>query len=170
MRTGVLGIALLALAGCTNYLYQGALTAPDSEGVEREILVHWSKTEPLIGDAKASPVALDTGCGETILFFERNEGIVFRGEPGRDLDADTGQPVAEGDLCGRIVGKMKLHDLDDETLELTVRCKPESDDFSVDKRTYVQARSAPYRFDISVSEEWSLLGKTPDSPMATCTE
>lgn len=170
MKIWVLGFGLFVLTGCTNYLYQGALTAPDSEGVERQVLVHWSKTDPLIGDAKASPVALDTGCGETILFVERNDGIVFRGEPGRDFDADTDQAVAEGDLCGRVIGKTKLHELDDDTLELTIRCKPESDDFSFKKRTYVQARSEPYRFDISVSKEWSLLGKIPDSPMAACAE
>jgi hypothetical protein len=170
MRTWILGFGLFVLTGCTNYLYQGAMIAPDSDGVERQVIAHWSKTDPWVGDAKASPVALDTGCGETILFVERNEGIVFRGEPGRDVDVNTDQPIAEGDLCGRVVGKRKLLDLDGSILELTVHCKPTSGEFSTDKRTYVQARREPYKFDISMTKEWNWLGGLPSAPIAECAE
>lgn len=157
-----------ALNGCTNYVYQGSIKAEDSEGKQRQMLLYWSKTEPLIGDEKADIAHLNTECGSLIVFENQPEGIIFRGEPQRDRivpelatpDAGTSKTFE----CGRITGASRLTELGSGKVSLTIRCAPLSDDFSVVRRVYPKARQAAYVFDVTENKNWSLLGSTPELP------
>jgi hypothetical protein len=40
---------LVIVAGCTNYVYHRKIQAPDSNDVDHEVVIYWSKTDPLIG-------------------------------------------------------------------------------------------------------------------------
>src|SRR4051812_29452591 len=72
-------------AGCTNHLYQGEMIALDAYGRERQFIMYWTRTDPLLGMPKASPAVLLTECSPNgIEFSEEPEGVVFRGVPGRD--------------------------------------------------------------------------------------
>jgi len=163
------------LNGCTNYLYQGSIKAEDSAGKQRQVVLYWSKTDPLIGDEKADMAHLLTECGSLVVFENRAEGIIFRGEPQRDRlvnpQAATGGSPAETIECGRIQGPRSLVDLGRGKVLLTIRCEPVSGEFSVQKRTYLKAREAAYEFDITENKQWSFLGSTPDAPtVPTCKE
>lgn len=155
------------LSGCTNYLYQGSIKAEDSAGKQRQVVLYWSKTDPLIGDEKADIAHLLTECSNTVVVFENQpEGIIFRGEPQRDRVMNSAMDGNSSDNieCGRIQGVKRLTELDSGKVSLTIQCKPMSDEFSVRKRTYIKARETPYVFDITKSKKWSFLGSTPDAP------
>jgi hypothetical protein len=169
-------ILLLAsqLVGCTNYLYQGAIKAEDSAGKQRQVVLYWSKTDPLIGDEKADMAHLLTECGALVVFENQPQGIIFRGNPDRDRLANTGAvtPNAENTLeCGRILHAQRLTELGKGKVSLTIRCEPISNEFSVKPLTYIKAREAAYDFDVSESKSWSFLGSTPKAPaVPKCTE
>ena len=162
------------LNGCTNYLYQGSIKAEDSAGQQRQVVLYWSKTDPLVGDEKADMAHLLTECGSLVVFENQPEGIIFRGEPQRDQlvspQAITGGSPAETLECGRIQGPHRLADLGRGIVSLTIQCEPVSGEFSVQKRTYLKARNAPYEFDITESKNWSFLGSTPQAPTVECKE
>jgi len=159
---------LFLLGGCTNYLYQGEITAQDSAGMKREVILYWSKTDPLLGREKAGPIVVLTQCGSSIIFDERDEGIVFRGEAGREVIARTGEPVVDGFICGKVLNQNRFVDLGEGNLELTILCKPVSDKFSVKPRHYILAADEPYRFEVNAKKKWSFLGKVPPAPIADC--
>lgn len=166
---GVQSVLILAMAvaiqGCvTNSLYTGDLTVPDREaGEDRRVVLYWTKTDPLLGSPKAGPATVLTQCGRSMTFVERPEGIVFRGDPGRDLTSD-GKPVEEGKVCGRFLGHQRFVELGDGPLQVQVMCEAQFDDFSVVREGYLPAREDPYTFMISRSETSSLFGTEPDVP------
>ena len=75
----VCSTALLLISGCTNFLYQGEISARDAYGKERQFILYWTRKDPLIGSATAGPAILLTECSPLtrIDFSERPEGIVF---------------------------------------------------------------------------------------------
>lgn len=165
MKVIITFLSLVLLNGCANYLYQGNIRAADSKGKDREIILYWNKTEPLIGDDKAGPANLLTECGSLISFDEQKEGIFFRGEEGRDIVASTGIEVSKGDKCGKILNFQKFIDVDDGELELTILCKPSpADEFKIGSKSYIAANDTPYKFNISSTKNWSFFGKTHKSP------
>ncbi len=168
-------VVVAALNGCTSYVYQGSIKAEDSAGKQRQMLLYWSKTEPLIGDEKADMAHLRTECGSLIVFENQPEGIIFRGEPQRDrvVPALATQRTGSSKTieCGRIKGSNRLTELSAGKISLTIKCEPVSNEFSVKQRTYPKARKAAYVFDVTESKKWSLLGSTPAVPAApTCRE
>ncbi len=161
-------VVLTLLTGCTNYLYKGSIRAEDNMGKERQVLLYWSKTDPLIGDAKADIAHVLTECGSLVVYENQPQGIVFRGEPQRDRPVAALAPDMDGAMhtfeCGRILGAQRLTELGAGSVALTVHCEPLSNTFSVKKRSYLKASSEPYFFDVSVHKQWSLLGKAPVAP------
>lgn len=150
---------LFFVSGCTHYSYQGNIEVADSSGVDRDVILYWSKTND-----KAGPATLLTECGPTIFFDEREEGILFRGSPANDAHADTGLPVQDGDVCGKFLNEKRFVDIQKGELKLTITCKRLSDDFSINPRNYIAAKDTPYEFQISESEDWSFFGQTPAAP------
>ncbi|MFT4938705.1 MAG: hypothetical protein ACI88A_001734 [Paraglaciecola sp.] len=158
-------LSLLSLSGCTNYLYQGSLRAPDSNGVERENIIYWPKTELLLGKTKGGPAVLMTECGSSIQFDERPEGIVFRGSPAADVDPKTDKPVDLQHICGRFLNFERFADRVAGDLEISILCKGLSDDFSVIERIYIQANDTPYVFKITEDKDWSFFGSPLSAPL-----
>jgi len=151
------------LAGCANYVYEGEIQAPDSNGVERETQLYWTKTVPLIGRNKAGPAILRTACGTPVTYAQQSERIVFRGDPGKDRLAGQADNVAPGQECGRFVGRSRLADIPAGPVRLTIHCVPATGEFSIG-RAYLKARQEPYEFDVHEDKHWSFLGRTPALP------
>lgn len=176
MKKILMGIVLLSgsvLSGCTNYLYQGSIKAEDSAGKQRQVVLYWSKTEPLIGDEKADMVHVLTECGSLIVFENQPKGIIFRGEPQRDrrVNSSAGGEQEDNFECGRILGANRLTELGKGRLSLNIQCMPVNSEFSVQKRSYLQARKSPYEFDIAEKKSWSFFGSTPMAPIVpTCAD
>jgi len=163
-RTVLPLLMLGLLSGCATYVYQGAITAPDSDGVPRKAVLYWSKTDPLLGAPKADMAHLRIACGALMVYENREDGVVFRGQAGRDRRM-SGEPASvDGFECGRLLGKRSLLEVGAGPLELTLHCAPVSNEFSVQKLRYLKAREQPYRFDIRESKTWSLFGAVPELP------
>jgi hypothetical protein len=162
----VIGFLLVtAASGCANHVYQGGISALDSNGKERQVVIYWTKTDPLVGEAKAGPASLLTECGIPIFFEEQETGILFRGIPGQDhLIIGEGEDGIDM-VCGRFEDQNKFTEIEDGTLSVSVYCVPLVDEFSIgSRRSYLQARQDPYRFQITSRKEWSLFGKIPEVP------
>ncbi len=163
-RNFTLVLCLGLLAGCTTTVYQGSIRAPDSGNQQRQVILYWSKTEPLIGEAKADIAHLLTECGSLLVFENTGQGIVFRGEPGRDKPV-SGQPADPNKFeCGRFVDASDLKEVAAGPVALTIQCDPVSDDFSVTPRQYIKASDQPYQFAVTADEQWNFLGATPALP------
>lgn len=162
----VIGFLLVAsVFGCANHVYQGEISALDSKGKERQVVLYWTKTDPLLGKAKAGPASLLTECGVPILFDEQETGIFFRGTPGQDhlVIGETGDSIDM--VCGRFNNQNKFTEIEDGTLSVSVYCIPLVDEFSLaSRRSYIQARQAPYQFPVTSRKQISLFGKIPDVP------
>lgn len=162
------------LTGCTNYLYQGRIKAEDSAGKQRDVVLYWTKTNPLIGDEKADMAHVLTECGALIVFENQPQGIVFRGDPQRDRLAAfatiTAQPSQTME-CGRMLHAQRLTEVGQGKVSLTIRCEPKTNEFSVKPVTYIKAREAAYEFNVRENKQWSFLGRTPKAPeVPTCNE
>lgn len=162
LRFVLVGFIIVA-NGCATYVYQGEIRAKDSRGVERQTQLYWTRTDPLIGRAKAGPAILRTACGTPVTYVEQPDSIVFRGVPGQDRMVGQSASVRPGDVCGRFVGHKRFIDIGAGALQLTIRCVPLTDEFSV-ARAYLQARPAPYTFPVHEEKRWSLLGTVPNAP------
>jgi len=166
----VLLIGLFGLNACTTYIYQGRITAKDSAQTEREVILAWSKTEPLLGEARADMLVLQTGCGVAVNYDEKETGIYFFGVPGSDIPIKP--ELAQGNtvMCGQVLGHQRVEDIGAGKLSVQVLCKPKAGRFVGDKRRYLAAREAPYEFDISMTGTWSFLGSEVVLPQPVCTE
>jgi len=163
-------VALFLLQGCANYMYTGELSAQDSTGAERKVIVYWPMTDPFIGKRKAGPVMLLTECGIPIQFDQQPEGIVFRGNPNDDEVAKGNTPNESEFECGRFADDRLLVDIEDGSVNFTIVCKPVNDEFSAITRSYIAARNESYEFSASSQKTTSFLGKTlegPDPPYCT---
>ena len=135
-----LGIALcfLWLSGCAHYWYVGRMNALDSGGKERDVLVYWNRTERALWfDTVAGAVRVKTQCGSTIVFEEKEDGVIFRARPSDQ--AVGAQPIPLGGVCGRIVDARRIGDLTAGELHLDVQCQPRITAFSTAAVHYLQA-------------------------------
>lgn len=162
LRLALVGVIIL-LNGCATYVYQGDIRAKDSNGVERQTVLYWTKTDPLIGSAKAGPAVLRTACGTPVTYDQQSDAIVFRGSPDKDRLAGQHEAVRSGQVCGRFVGHTRFVEIGPGPLQLTIHCAPLTSEFSV-SRAYLQARQAPYTFAIHEQKHWSLVGTVPAAP------
>ena len=161
------GVVLWLTSGCTNFLYQGELSAQDAYGRERHFVIYWTKKEPLIGEANAGPAILLTECSPftRIDFSERPEGIVFLSST--DLDRLPEQSgAADPDLiCGKVTNYANWTEAKEGPLLVTVFCEPVPNDFAKEPRNYLAVRPQPYTFPIIEKEKkWSLFGQTLEGP------
>jgi hypothetical protein len=165
-----LWVALLLLAsGCTNTLYRADLNVFNSEGQKRKSTLYWTKTDKLIGESKAGPIVLMTGCStRRINFDDTAAGIVFRGTPGQDRIPGQNDFVLEGTVCGQIENVPRITELKSGPLLLMIKCEAINDEFSVRdglySSSYIQARDKPYRFIVFENSNLSLLGNIPEAP------
>ncbi|WP_341326760.1 hypothetical protein [Methylotuvimicrobium sp. KM2] len=160
---------LILLNGCTLSMYTAELDALNSDGAPRKAQLYWSKTDRLIGAAKAGPVILMTECSTRRLSFDETEaGIIYRGEPGRDRVAGQNETIADGTVCAKLETQSKLAELQAGELMLSMLCEAVYDEFSIQEGlytpAYLQAREAPYLFDVQENTSWSLFGETPTAP------
>jgi len=166
--------SVAVLAGCTNLLYQGEISAKDSYGKERHFVLYWTKSDPLIGEAKAGPAILLTECSPLtrIDFNEQSEGIVFRGMPGLDQLADGGGPATQNMICGKFTNYGKFTEAKEGPLLLAIFCKPVQNEFAVQPRNYLAAGQEPHVFTIVEKiRRWSVFGETlPGPPVPECRE
>ena len=164
----ILSLLLGFSHGCTNYLYTGKIVEQDSFDVNREMILYWSKTDPLLGSPKAGPAILVTQCSlRRLSFDEREQGILFLGDPGKDFDIRNDSPVPSQDhVCGRFINQTTFVDIAKGSLSLAISCRPEIDEFSArpGSQGYLKARGEPYMFDIQETKEWSFLGKITEAP------
>jgi hypothetical protein len=164
----IITIALWMTAGCTNFLYQGEISAPDSFGKERHFLIYWTKTDPLIGASKAGPAILLTECSPAtrIDFGDQPEGIVFRGEPGRDRLPGQTASVGPNQICGKITNYSSLKEAAAGLLRVAIYCQPmPKDEFDLQPRNYLSTRPEPYEFPvIEKQNKWSFFGETLQGP------
>jgi len=163
----ITGVTLLLLSGCTNALYQGELTALDAYGKERSFLLYWTRTEPLVGHAKAGPAILLTECSLTrIDFTDQADGVVFRGTPGEDRLAGATDTVELNQVCGAIEGLTSLRDAKAGPLAVRIDCEPMPPDvFAAFPRNYLAASPPAHRIEIvEALHVWSLFGKTLPAP------
>lgn len=160
---GSLVLLAVLLSGCTTYVFQGTIEAPDSSGTERQHLVYWSKTERPAGfDTVSGGIRVLTECStNTMVFAEREDAIVFRRRPN---DRGVGTDVPLGGPCGQVLDAERIRDLDEGVLRLTVHCEPVGDEFSVGNQAYLQAQEQPYRFPISRKKVDDLEEDTPERP------
>ena len=172
-RWHLLLVATLWLAGCTNVLYQGELAAPDAYGKERQFVLYWTKTDPLLGQAKAGPAILLTECSPftRIEFGDQPEGVVFRGMPEFDRLPEQNAAVDLNQICGKILNYASLNEAHAGPLEMAIYCRPAPGDaFAVQPRNYLAARPEPYVFPIDEKiRKWTFLGETlPGPPVPAC--
>lgn len=158
------GIAVLILQGCANYMYSGELSAEDSDGNPRKVVIYWPMTDPLIGKRKAGPVMVLTECGIPIQFDQQPEGVVFRGNPQDDRLADGDTPNVSEFECGRLTEVSNLVTAGEGPLRFEIYCAPVNDEFSAIRRTYIAASGQPYEVVTTYEKSKSLMGKTMPAP------
>ena len=166
----ILLLTILWLTGCTTYTYQGRVTALDSGQVEREVLLTWSKTDPLIGEPKADMMILTTACGVPVTYDEKETGIFFFGVPDSDIPLRAELRKPQHVICGRVLAHKRVEDITAGKLELEMLCTPKAGRFVGSKRRYLKARNAPYEFNITETKEWSFFGKEVVLPRPACNE
>lgn len=171
-QISVLTGTLLLATGCTNTLYQADLDVLNSNGDERQATLYWSKTEKLIGEAKAGPIILRTACStRPVTFDETATGIVFRGTPGQDRMPGQADSITEETICGQVYQQYdvsRISELKPGLLVVMIKCEAVTGEFSatdaLHSPAYIQAREAPYRFNVQENSSWSFFGSTPEAP------
>lgn len=167
MRKFCLPALLILVSGCTNALYTGELTTLDAYDKERQFVLYWTRTDPLIGRTKAGPAILLTECSLTrIDFSDQEEGIVFRGMPGEDRLAGMTETVSPDQVCGMITSYPALREAQSGPAEVRIDCEPmPPDEFDLRRRNYLPVSPPPHRFEmIEARREWSFFGKTLEGP------
>jgi len=163
----LLAFILCIVSGCTNFLYQGEISAQDAYGKERHFVLYWTRTDPLIGQAKAGPAILLTECSPLtrIDFSEQVEGIVFRGMPGFDRLPGQSGATDQNVICGKVANYARWTDAKEGALFVAAFCEPVPNDFALEPRNYLAVRSEPYSFPIIEKvKRWSFLGETLEGP------
>src|SRR3989344_4398157 len=151
----------LALAGCTQYIYQGQIRAPDSLVQERDHLLYWNRTHRILWfDSAAGSLTLLSECSSnTVQYDEQEDGIIFRKRPSDKLVAPY-----TGNECGKMIGQTRIKDIEEGQLNLTMHCEPEVDEFTVGGDSYLKARAEPYAFPVTKRVTKDLLKDTPKRP------
>ncbi len=165
-------LMLLHVQGCSNYLYRGEIDAVNSAEQESKVILYWTKTDKLFGQPKAGPAILMTECStRRITFVEADSGIVFYGDPGKDVLADFSAAVTQHTICGRIGNAAQFKNLQAGPVKVDIRCKAadQGDAFSIASGpftpAYLKAQPEPYTFEIQESSGWSLFGAIPEVPV-----
>jgi hypothetical protein len=140
------------------------MTAEDSQGEERDIVMYWTKTDLLLGRTKAGSARLLTECGVPIRFDQRPEGVLFRGTPGDDALAGGTTPNVSEFECGRFTDHETLTEIQDGRVSFVIECVPVTDEFSAFPRTYIAASEKPYEIQVTSVMERSIFGKTFEGP------
>lgn len=158
--------SLLFIQGCTNKLYQADISVLNSDDQEREVVLYWTKTVPLIGEDKSTPVTVLTECSSrTLLFLEKECGIYFLGEPGQDKLLNQTLEPTPNIQCGKIVNEKVLNNIEAGELAIEINCTAtSSNEFAVINSSYIKAQNTPYTFDIVETSSWSFFGEIPDAP------
>lgn len=160
-------MSLLLTSGCTNFLYQGEMSARDTYGKERQFVLYWTKKDPLIGAATAGPAILLTECSPLtrIDFSERLEGIVFLSSTDRDRLPGQISAINPDLLCGKVTNYARLTEAKEGALDVAIFCEPIPNDFAVEPRNYLAAHVQPYSFPIVEKvKKWSFFGETLKGP------
>jgi hypothetical protein len=164
----LLAVSLWLTSGCTNVLYQGEVDAQDSYGKERHFVLYWTKTDPLLGQAKAGPAVLLIECSPftRIEFDDQPEGIVFRGMPGFDRLLEQAAVPERDPICGKVINYTTLREAHAGPLAVAIYCQPvPGDSFAIQPRNYLAAQAEPYSFPVVEKiERWSLFGETLSGP------
>jgi hypothetical protein len=164
----LLALNLWLASGCTNVLYQGEVNAPDAYGKMRHFVLYWTKTDPLLGQAKAGPAILLTECSPLtrIEFDDEPEGIVFRGMPGFDRLQELTGALERDQICGKVINYTTLREAHAGPLAVAIYCQPvPGDSFAVQPRNYLAAQAEPYSFPVVERiKRWSLFGETLSGP------
>lgn len=168
-RNSLGAFALSMITACSHSLYHAELDVLSSDEKPHKSVLYWSKTNPLIGSAKAGPIVLMTACSTRRLNFDETElGIVFRGMPDQDRMPGQNAKISDGIICGEVNTKSSIVDLRSGPLMLTIHCEAVTDEFSISdglfSPVYIKARKAPYRYDVQENNSWSLIGETPEAP------
>ena len=165
----------LFIQACTNTLYYGEIDAYNSDNKETKVVLYWTKTEPLIGTDKAGVAVLLTECSTRRLnFLERENGIVFFGEPGKDIQADQIPINTQNIPCGKIVNEVSYENIQAGPLAVKIQCKAAlRDSFLAPPEglssSYIKAIDTPYTYDIMEKSSCSFFGETIDFPLQpTC--
>ncbi len=163
-------IGLLVMPGCTNSLYKGEIDALSSAYHERKAIIYWTKTNPLMGEAKAGPAILMTECStRRLTFTEKKSGLYFYGDPGKDKLANQMAITSQNTICGKIIGKKHFTNIKPGPIQVDIVCESVDDDFSVSSHStspaYIKASKTPYTFEMTESSSWSLFGNIPEAPL-----
>jgi hypothetical protein len=134
------------------------MEAKDSAGKTRDILVYWGRTERALWyDGVDGGVRVKAQCGGTIVYEEKEDGILFRARA-FDLTA-AGQSLPVNSLCGRVFNAGKIADLTSGELQLDVQCRPKVTDFSSPLTHYLQAG----RYTFQIVRESGPVENPPDT-------
>lgn len=176
---------LLFTSGCASYYSHFAMfPAENSSGEPRHVRLSWQSAEYpgwWLASDKATSVKLETQCSERVWRLRDDdagggcgEGIRACGEPGKDIDARTGQPATDTTRC------MSIHPADpeariaavDSKLELLVSCTPaevterQGDDaLNLD---YLRASSVPYTVYVRKAPRGSMRARLPEFDESVC--
>lgn len=154
---------------CTNYLYQGQLSAKDSAGNDRNFILYWTRYEPLCGEIKAGPAMLLTECSPARPDFKDDpqQGIVYYGSSGFDIPIGQSQTESGSFVCGKILNYGSLKDIKTGPVSVRIDCQAAEDEFTLPMRNYLAARVEPYTFPIVQQiKKWSFFGTTLPAPQA----
>jgi hypothetical protein len=154
-------VALIAVGCSTTYVYHGNLQAEDSDGVTRDHIIYWLKTDRRFWfDGAEGAVRILTECmPSTLAFDEREEGIVFRRTP---TDEGVTGDIPLGEPCGVILTAKKVKDLPEGTIEVKIYCRHVVDEFEVGlAKAYLKARDTPYAFDVRREPNGNFPGGAP---------
>jgi len=174
MRRITLLISALTLCfttGCTNFLYQGEITAKDAYGKDRHFVLYWTKKDPFIGTASAGPAMLLTECSPTKLSFdEQPAGLIFRSTSEFDRLVARSAAVDPNLICGKVTNYTRWTEAKEGTLSLAIFCEPVPNEFATQPRNYLAVSPQPYVFPIVEQlKKWSFFGETlPGPPAPEC--
>lgn len=189
MRTGTSVVLILLLAveltGCaTHRTHYSAMTANNSAGEERRVLLTWKTSRYPVWHwrrDRATPITVTTQCSERRWRLRDPEmegacaasAIAACGDPRLDA-AENGEPVDEGQVCLRVTDKdasERILELGSR-LQLRVSCSPRQTDVDMGDEAvnvdYPRASSVPYTFRVRSAPTGSLTQRPPKLDDRVC--
>ncbi|MYL27375.1 MULTISPECIES: hypothetical protein [Halomonadaceae] len=178
--TGVVLVLLLAmgLSGCsTQRTHYSAMTAENSAGEERRVLLRWKTARYPAWHWRqdsATPVTVKTQCSRREWQLRdpgmdgacSEDAIAACGDPRLDA-TNSGKPVEAGQVCMQLTdadGSTRVRDLGSR-LELRVSCSPRQTGVDMGDKVvnvdYLRASSVPYTFRVRTVPTGSLTQRPP---------
>ncbi|MEQ6884800.1 hypothetical protein [Salicola sp. Rm-C-2C1-2] len=191
MKTGSVGVLILLLAGeltgcATHETHYSAMTASNSAGEERRVLLTW-KTSRYPGWHwrldRATPITVETQCSERQWKLRdpgmegacTDDAIAACGDPRLDATG-SGEPVDEGLVCMRLTdedGSERIRELGNR-LKLKVSCSPRRAQVDMGDRVvnvdYPRASSVAYTFRVRSVPTGSLTQRPPELDDHVCSD